>query len=306
MNQQILSAFVSTAVIASALRIATPIVTGAIGGCFTRKAGITFIGYECLILTSAFFSTWGSYISGSAVIGTLIGMASALVMGAIYGLLSFHLGANPLIVCIALNYGAWAITTSLLAVIFGVRGAIIDPKIISYKPISMGFLKFNNTVNVILNDKVILVYIAYILIAVASIVMYKTPFGLRLRGVGNNPTAAQSAGTSVIRYKWIALVIMSLLLGLAGAYLPLSGLSMFTENMSSGRGFLVMAAVLVGKGDPVKTGLIAMLFAYANAVALALSAMSIPGQLLEAAPYFAVLIVLIVTEAKEIISSKAS
>ena len=136
--------------------------------------------------------------------------------------------------------------------------------------------------------------------------MYKTPFGLRLRGVGNNPVAAQSAGTNVTGYKWIALIIMSLLVGLGGSYLPLSGLSMFTENMSSGRGFLCLAAVLVGKGSPVKTGLIALLFGYANALALALSAFGIKGQLLEMMPYVAVLIVIIITEIKEIASSKAS
>lgn len=100
-----------------------------------------------------------------------------------------------------------------------------------------------------------LVYFALVFVAAAAVVMYKTPFGLRVRGVGINEKASQTAGVNVLGYRWIATLITGVFVGLAGAFLPLCGVSMFAENMSAGRGFLAVAAIMVGKGNPVKVAL---------------------------------------------------
>ncbi len=292
-------AFISPVVLAGALRLSTPILWGSLGGCFTTKAGTFFIAYECLMLTSAFFSTLGSFITGNPLYGTCLGVLSALVAGGLFGLFSFHFHANPLIVGIAMNYGAWAVTTTLLKSIFGVRGAFIDPRVVSYQPINLPILDSVPIINDILNNQLGIVYLAFIMIPFCQILMYKTPYGLHIRGIGLNEKAAQNAGTNVLSIKWTTLMIMSVFLGVAGSYLPLSGVSMFTENMTSGRGFLCMAAVLVGKGDPVKTGLIAILFGYTSALYLTLTSFALPTQLISCIPYFAVIAVLIISGLNE-------
>jgi len=295
----ILLAMISPIVFAGTIRIATPLIIGAVGGCFTNRAGTFIIAYECFMLTSAFFATWGSYMTGSAIGGSLIGIIACIVMGIIFGMLVFHYKADALIISIALNFGAWAITTLLLQSIFGARGAFISEKIISYDQIHLPFLDGLPFITTVFNDKIILVYLSYVIMFIGYIVMYKTTFGLRVRGVGINPTAAETAGVNLLKYKWVTLLIMSVLTGLAGSYIPLSGVSMFTENMTSGRGFLCLAAVLVGQGNPIKAGLIALLFAYTDALFLTLTSFELPTQLLSTMPYFAVIIVLLVNGIKE-------
>jgi len=299
MSQDILSAFISPVVLAGTIRIAAPLIIGAIGGCFTNKAGTFIIAYECLMLTAAFFATWGSYITGNPFFGSLIAIASSVLMSITFGILVFHLNANALIVSIALNFGAWAITTQLLSSIFGVRGSFISADIISYNSLNFSFLNNNSFLNDVFNNKIGLVYFSYIYIFIGYFIMYKTPFGLRLRGIGINPSAAQTAGVNFKKYKWLTLIIMSASCGLAGSYIPLSGVSMFTENMTSGRGFLCLAAVLVAEGNPIMAGLIALLFAYTDALFLTLTSFELPTQLLSCIPYVAVIFVLIIAEIKK-------
>ena len=139
---------------------------------------------------------------------------------------------------------------------------------------------------------------AYAIIIIGTIVMYKTKFGLRVRGIGINDVAAQTAGVNVEATKWIALIIMGTMVAFAGAYCPLCGLSTFSENMTAGRGFLAYASVLVGDGNPLISGLIAVVFAYADALMLTLTQKGYPTQLIQTFPYMAVIIVLFVTNLK--------
>ena len=138
-----------------------------------------------------------------------------------------------------------------------------------------------------------MVYFAYIFAVIGWVVMYKTPFGLRLRGVGINPEAAQTAGINVRQYRWVCLLIMGASMGMAGSYMPLCGMSLFSENMTRGRGFLCLTSILVGGGHPIKTALVAMLFAYSNSLTLVLSTFGFPTQILMMLPYVMVLVVLV-------------
>ena len=129
--------------------------------------------------------------------------------------------------------------------------------------------------------------------------MYKTAFGLRVRGVGKSEIAAKTVGISILRYRWMSLFIMGTMSGLGGAYITLSGLNIFSENMTSGRGFLAFAAILVGDGNPLKVAPICLLFAYMDALNLELSSRGMPVQLLKMLPYFMVLLVLLLSQWKE-------
>ena len=280
---------------AAALRLSCPLIIGSTGGCFNEKTSTGNIAYECFMLTGAFFGAYGSYLSGSALVGTLTAIASGLVLAAIYGLLCYHLNCNSTIVSIAYNNAAWAITTLLLVIVWKTRGQFTSPLIVSYQTVNFEIFKSNSTLDTLFNYNIPMVYFAYIYAIIGWIVMYKTPFGLRLRGVGINPQASQTAGINVRKYRWICLLIMGASMGAAGSYMPLCGMSMFSENMTSGRGFLCLTAILVGKGNPLKTMLIAMLFGYSNALGMVLGTLDdVPSQFLNMIPYLVVMIVLLV------------
>lgn len=290
---------VSVVTFASALRLSCPLIIGSMGGCFNEKTSTGNLAYECFMLTGCFFGAWGAFVTGSPVLGSLIAILSGLALGSIYGLLVYHLNCNAVIVSVAYNNGAWAMTTLLMVITWGVRGNYTDPAIVSYKTVNIEFFKQFPVLDMLFNNSIGMVYLAFVIAAVAIIVMYKTPFGLRLRGVGINPTAAQSAGINVRKYRWICLLIMGAMMGLAGSYMPLSGSSMFTERMTDGRGFLCLTAILVGRADPFRTMLLAMLFGYSSALTLVLSSYGLPSQILSMLPYLMVMAVLLITGIKK-------
>lgn len=290
---EVLKTCISPVAFAAALRLSCPLIIGSVGGCFNEKISTGNLAYECFMLVGAFFGAYGSFISGSPVIGSLVAILSGFVLALIYGLLVYHLNCNAMIVSIAYNNAAWALTTLLLVVIWHTRGQFTDPRIVSYQTLNLDFLRQIPVLDTLLNNNILLVYLAYIYAIIGNMVMYLTPFGLRLRGVGSYPMAAQSAGISVRKYRWIGLIIMGCSMGLAGSYMPLSGMSLFSENMTRGRGFLCLTSILVGKGDPLKTTLIALLFGYANAMTLVLSTFNLPTQIVSMIPYVAVLLVLL-------------
>ncbi len=288
-----------TITLAATIRLATPIVIAAVGGSFSHKAGTFNIAFECFMLFGAFFGAYGSYLTGSPAIGSLFSIGIGFLLAVVFGLFVFVLKANPMIVSIAMNYGAWAVTTLLLTIIWDVRGYFISPEIVSFSSINIPFLNKIPYLGKIVNNQIILVYIAYLILLIGAFVMYKTRFGLRVRGVGINDIAAQTAGIHVSRTKWLALIIMGVMTSFAGSYCPLCGISSFSENMTSGRGFLAFASVLAGDGNPLITGGVAIIFAYADAITLTLSSMGYPTQLIKTLPYVAVLFILLLTNIKK-------
>ncbi|MDR1249489.1 MAG: ABC transporter permease [Treponema sp.] len=290
---EIVKTCLSPVTIAAAIRLSCPLLIGSMGGCFNEKTSTGNLSYECFMLTGAFFGAYGSYLTGNPYMGSLLAVLSGVALAGLYGLLVFHFNCRAMIVSIAYNNAAWAFTTLLLTSIWGVRGNFTDPSIVGYQTLNQAWLKKIPVLNTLFNDNIGMVYFAFLYVAIAFIIMYKTPFGLRLRGVGINPQAAQTAGIHVRKYRWICLLIMGMSMGLAGSYMPLSGLSMFTENMTRGRGFLCLTAILVGKGDPLKTAMVAVLFAYTSSMTLVLSTYGLPTQIMNMMPYLTVLLALL-------------
>lgn len=279
---------------ASAFRVACPMIVAAMGGVFSHSAGVFNFAYECIMLCGAFFAAYGSHISGSYVVGGLFAAGVGMLLAAVFGFFVYKLKANAALVSSALNMSAWALTTLLLYTIFGVRGRVVSDTIINYPKIHFDFLDRFPTLSYILNDNIWMVYFAYILVIAAFVVMYHTSFGLRCRGVGINPAAAETVGVNVGRMRWTTLLIMGLFSGLAGSYMPMSGLSTFNENMTSGVGFLVWAAILVGKSNPVLTAITCFVFAYTDALSTVLTALEVPMQLVSMIPYATVIVTLFV------------
>ena len=290
-----LGILLSTSTLAATVRLSAPLALATMGSVFGHKAKIFNIGLESYVLTSAFFATWGSYLFENAFMGLLFGMASGVVMSAIFGTFVLHFKSDPIVVGIAMNLSAWGLTSLLLFNIFHIRGSIMDPRIKSFGSIDIPLLGRIPFVGELLNNHNILVYAAFAVVIVSQIVMYKTRFGLRLRGVGLNEKAIQSAGVSVTKYKWASLIITGVLAGAAGACLPLSGISMFTENMSAGKGFLAVSAARIGKGDPFKAFFACLIFAFADAVSVGLQSFNIPSQLVLMTHYIATVVVMCLT-----------
>jgi simple sugar transport system permease protein len=280
------------------LRMATPTLFAGVGGSFSRQTGTFCIAFECFMLSSAFFAAYGSYLTGSPYLGSLLAILTGMLLAALFALFVFNLRANAIIISIAFNFGAWAVTTLLLTNIFDVRGFFFSPEIINFPPIHIPILKDIPLVGGLLSGHILLVYLAYASAIVGYVIMYKTPFGLQLRGVGASPAGAQTSGVNLAKYRWATVLIMGACSGLGGAYLPLSGLSMFSESMTSGRGFIAFAAILVGRGNPVKVMLVSLLFAYASALNMTLTNYGVPTQLLQTLPYLMVLAVLLISGIK--------
>lgn len=283
---------------AAAVRVACPMIIAAMGGVFCHSAGVFSFAYECMMLCGAFFAAYGSHISGSYMVGALFSSGIGVLLAGVFGLFVYKLKANAMLVSSALNMSAWALTTLLLHTIFGVRGRVVSDTIINYPKIHLSFLDRFPTLSYILNDHIWMVYFAYLLAIVAFVVMYYTRFGLRCRGVGINPVAAETAGINVSRTRWTALMMMGFFSGLAGSYMPMSGLSTFNENMTSGVGYLVWAAILVGKGNPLLTALTCFIFAYTDALSTVLTALEVPMQLVSMIPYMTVIVTLLIVGIK--------
>ena len=158
--------------------------------------------------------------------------------------------------------------------------------------------------NEIFNNHYSVVYISLLTVVLCHILMYKTPFGLRIRGVGINEKASESVGVSVIKYKWYSLILTGILTGAAGACLPLCGLSMFVENMSAGKGFLAVSAARIGMGDPLRSLIACLIFSYADALSVSLQSINIPSQIVLLAPYLVTVIVMCFTSSQRPVFSR--
>ena len=290
--------FFGTVTLAAALRMASPLLLSAIGGSFNNRAGTLNIAHEAFMLVGAFFAAYGSYLTSNPYVGALMAMGAGLLMSVIYGLFVFHAGGHPMVISIAMNLGASGFSAMMLYVLFKTRGSLVSPRIESFPRIDIPLLKDIPFLGDFLSGQIILVYLAIAVGIVAYIVMYKTPYGLHIRAIGMNAKAAQTAGINVMRYKWSANLISGLLDGLAGAFLPLCGLSMFTEDMTSGRGFLAVAAILIGQGNPARVAIPCFVFGYATALTISLQNMGIASQIIELLPYLATVLVLIISSLK--------
>lgn len=170
--------------------------------------------------------------------------------------------------------------------------------IISFPYINIPVLEKVPYLNTVFNNKIILVCLAYVMIFASYVIMFKTPFGLRIRGIGQNEAAAESVGVSVAKYRIISLVLMGAFVGLGGSCLSIGGLSLFSESMTSGRGFLCVASMIIGGGNPLKIALVALLFSFSDAMAQILTTLGLNGLLVSTIPYIAVIVVLFISGMK--------
>ena len=290
---EVLERLFNVALVVATIRTTAPILLVALGGSFTTRAGIFNIGLEGQMLVGAFFAVLGSIWSGSALIGVLCGVAAALFFAFLFALLVVSYRANEVVVGLALNILAGGMTISLMKAIFGTRGSIVGQGIVGLPKLEIpGARDLFGTYATLFSGFTPLVYVAFLLVPLMVIFYNRTRLGLHIRVVGEKPDAAEAQGISVTRIRYTASLLCGLLAGLAGAHMSLGYITMFTENMASGRGFMAVAILIFSNGDPVRLLLGCLLFGFADALSLRLQTFGFPSYLVLTVPYVVALVAL--------------
>lgn len=280
--------------LAAALRLSVPIAFAALGGVLSERSGVLNIGLEGMMLAGAFGAATGSYYSGSAGVGIIAALFAGGLAGLLLGLLSVTLRVNQLVSGIAVNLLCAGLTAFLARQAFGenLGRAFVQ----GFDEVAVPFLSQIPIVGTVLFYQDALAYFLFALVPLTLFVLFKTTWGLNLRATGENPKAADTAGVPVFRIRYIAIMISGMLAALGGAHIALSQIHLFTENMSAGRGFIALAAVILGRWNPLLAVLAALFFGICDAAQLRLQFANptIPYQAFIILPYVASIIALIV------------
>lgn len=288
-----LSFLIDSALFASVVRALIPILLAALGGLICERAGIFNIALEGLILVGAFGAVAGSYFSGSSFVGVLVAVAGAMAFSLILAFGSVTRKAEPIVLGVAMNILAVGITSFLLVGIFDTKGTFNDPGIIGLPKIAIPGLSSIPWLGPAVFNLTILGYLALLLVPAIHIMLFRMPVGMRLRGVGERPLAAQTLGVNPNKYQYLAILASGALTGLAGAQLSLGNVVQFAEDMSAGRGWIAVVAVMLARANPTATLGAALLFGFAEAAGYRFQAYGMPSQITEVAPYVVTLIALL-------------
>ncbi len=268
---------------AQTLRIAVPYLLAAAGGVLSERAGLVGLSLEGYMLGGAFCAAVGSYAAGSPWAGVAAAVAGGALLAYLYAVSSIRFRGDQVVVGIAINLLAVGLTRFFLRLIFD--SSSNSPRIPGFtvKGSGTGF-------GALLQNP--LVWVGLVVIPLTAWLLYRTPFGLRVRAVGEHPVAAASVGVPVARVRYLAVLLSGVLAGLAGAYLALDQ-HQFTDSMTNGRGFIALAATIFGRWDPVRAGLACLLFAAAETLQIQLQGTNvIPSQFVEMIPYVLTIIAL--------------
>ena len=292
-ESETLKAIFTAGLLASMLRFATPLAFGAMGGIFSERSGVVNIGLEGMMLIGAFFAVWGSIWSGSWVVGLVMAMISGGLLALIHGIFSIHLLADQIVSGFAVNLFALGVTGYLFSSIY--PSGIPTDEVTRVPKVHMAFLEdipgVGDVLFGIFGDLNLLVWLMFLAVLLSYLVLFKTTIGLRIRSVGEHPRAADTVGISVYGIRYAAVVTSGVLAALGGAFLSIGFTGTFSENMTSGRGFIALAAVIFGKWRPGYAFLATLLFGFGFALAIPLQREAdISENLISTVPYVLTLI----------------
>jgi ABC-type uncharacterized transport system permease subunit len=271
---------------------ATPILLAALGGTLTFYAGVFNIAMEGMMLTGAFFAVLGSYFLHSWLAGVFLAVLGSVLLAAIFILFAVVLRTDEFVTGIALNLFALGATTYLLRRIFQVKGVFANPGIQPIPAIHIPGIDSLPVVGAILSGQNLMIYLAALATVWSAYLVFRTRFGLRLRAAGYNAASLETSGVSPQRVRAISLLLCGVLCGLAGAFLSLGYVVLFTENMSAGRGWISLAAIILVNGNPWGIALISLVFGFFDGLGLLLQGNNVPSQFTAMIPYLATLVAL--------------
>lgn len=289
----------------SSVRLATPLLLACLAGLYSERAGIFDIGLEGKILISAFFSASVAAFTGNVWLGLLAGIISSMVFSGLHGLASITFRGNQLISGVAINFLASGMTVVIGESWFSLGGR--TPQLDGggrFQNLTLPFAEQAQSIPVfgpiyhdLISGHSILVYTAFMIVPLTWWLLFRTRFGLRLRAVGENPAAVDTAGISVVRMRYTAVLICGVLCGIAGAYLATSLSAGFVREMSAGRGFIALAALIFSKWRPWYALLACLLFGFLDAAGslfqnIQILGISVPVQFMQALPYILTVVIL--------------
>ena len=258
----------------SAIRLSTPLLLAALGGLYSERSGVINIALEGLMLAGAFTAATMTYYTGSPWLGLAAAIVAGMLVALIHGVACIRFKADQVVSGTAINILFLGVPALLSGAFFQSTGA--TPQLAQHQLMPLAPI-----------------VLAFVLVPVTWYVLYRTPFGLRLRAVGENPEAADTAGVDVARVRYAGVLLSGALAAIGGAYLSIGQSSLFARNMSAGRGFIALAALIFGKWRPVQTMLACLLFGFAEALSIQMQGVSqIPVQFIQIIPYVLTIVVL--------------
>jgi general nucleoside transport system permease protein len=280
--------------LAASMRLAIPILFAALGETFTERAGILNLGLEGTMLVGALSGFIGAFVTGSLWLGVLAGMLSGILMGLLMAFMSVTAKVNQVVAGLGITILGSGLSTLLFRLYFGLRSTPPMIDIFPTQPVPL--LKDIPVLGEMFFEHNVMVYLAFFLVGLSWLVLYRTRFGLALRAVGERPDAVDTRGLSVDRLRYLSLIIGGALAGIGGAYLPLANLGLFWTHMTSGRGFIAIAVVIFARWDPVRALFGSLVFGGAMALQLSLQTLRAPisSDLLLMLPYIITIIVLVI------------
>jgi ABC-type uncharacterized transport system permease subunit len=262
-----------SALLAATLRYATPLTFAAIGGLYCERSGVINVALEGMLLTGAFFGIWGaiwahSWVGNEAwIAGLVIAALAGMAMAAIHAIWSIQLKVDQIISGTALNLLAVGITGYLFIDKYGDTGTPGNVSDYGIPDIHIHFLENWYFIGPIIGQLNLMIWLSFLLLVVTYFLVFRTPFGLRLRAVGEHPRAADTVGISVYKVRYVAVIASGAIAAMGGAYLSLGFLHSFSENMTQGDGFIGLAALIFGKWRPFPAWGAALLFGFSSALA---------------------------------------
>jgi len=268
--------FAWSVLLGATLRYATPLAFAAMGGLFSERSGVVNIGLEGMMLMGAFFGFWGADRFNSWPLGLVVAMVAGGALATVHAFFCINLRADQIVVGTGINFLALGITGYAFVDIYGAQGSPTDvPSVgspsfhfLSHIPdVSIGSVKFGGTfLDSVFGDLNYMIWLSFILLIVTYIVLFRTTLGLRIRAVGEHPRAADTVGISVYAIRYGAVITSGALAALGGAYLSVADVGLFDQNLTGGRGFIAIAAIIFGNWRPFGAYAACLLFGFSSAL----------------------------------------
>lgn len=269
----------------SVIRVTTPLLLPALGVAISELSGAANIALEGIMLLAAFTGVVVSAYTGSLWIAFFAGVASGVLVGALLGFFHLRLQANIILSAIAINMFASGITIFLLFLITGDKGSSNSLQSLVFPEINLPIIASIPIIGEIFSGHNLLTYFSVLALILFWIIVKKTPLGLRIRAVGQNPNAAKSVGINVNKIRLYALMLSGFFGSIAGMYLSMGYVSWFSRDMTAGRGFIAIAASTLGNLTPLGILLSSVLFGFVNAISIYISSLNIPSEIIQSIPY---------------------
>lgn len=289
--------------IAGTIDSSTPLILAALAGAICGRVGVFNMALEGQMLIGAFAGVAGSYFFHSPLVGVVASVLTTMLFSSVlaFGVTRFR--GNGVVICVSMNLLASGLTAFLLRTIFGVSGTFSDPGLLGLDPVAVGDFSKHPYLAAVLSGHTLITLAAWILTVLVAVAISMTPLGLRIRGVGEAPDAARSLGISVPMYRNFAVILSGSLVGLAGAQLSIGTVNVFSEDMSAGRGWIAMVAVMLARDNPLGAAAACVLFGAADSAGFQLQSLGLPSQLTAIAPYLVTLVALCFSRRRSLLTA---